>query len=687
VYGAPTSGKFTIERTAHGLSPGQWVAVWGVKGDPEQVWAKELEGGIHEVLSVPDSNHFVIDAGQPGVYTSGGSWESQKMAGFYYKRSTEELFVRLPDESEPQTGKIRAGYAANLGIIGKDSGSDSPYSAKYVFFDLQCGLVGANTTPEGESGDDIIYCNSVSNFGAISVRAEHCIFTGAFRGSGIVGPHVGVNSVLKDCLFDGITFENDGPYDYIIGRSKPNTPRMWQTMDDAVHFDIAFQVYRHDGSLWPPGINARKAERVAVRNVSNRSGEPFQAVGGAESSSSSPTIQSIRYVDIYDCEFANVYHTIGLSENYAVSVAVHHNQFIKGYLAMDTSPTVAGPVWYVGNYYDETFLKLSKQGDGTNTRGHAFVVFVNNCVYDDRPKAWEGAGVVSWHGRHSGAIAVNNAYSYTATTHRPVIWMNAAYTGAVAEGRINYHENDYYFTRNLGQPEAIATSHSHFGGLGTNHVGTFANTSTRDGTVHSSRSVDDSSVEKIDSRYSLNVGGGNLAKQVIWKGRIHGAGSGLVAPDNVQSMVWNNSSSSWDVLYNEYKSNGSAMEKGHTLLPAHTATNGDVIIRFRGEGDDQWLNTIDFIAVNHGLLSWSGIYYPDFAAMNAALDDATAKFVDQHIVEEELIDTGTGLVESAFSEEGMYIRGITNIASLGSGQLEFDVLGYFPEWSYEPPEE
>lgn len=317
---------------------------------------------------------------------------------------------------------------------------------------------------------------------------------------------------------------------------------------------------------------------------------------------------------------------------------------------------------------------------------HAFVIFVNNCVYDDRDTALEGTGVVSWHGRHSGAIASNNAYSYTAATHRPVVFMNPSYPGSVASGRINYHENNYYFTRNLGRPEAVATSHAHFGGLGTNHVGTSTNTTARDGTLHSSRSVDDGGVEKIDSRYTFNVGEGNVAKQVIWKGRIHGAGSGLVAPDNAQSMVWNNTSSGWDVLYNEYKSNGSVVEKGHALLAAHTASNGDVVIRFRGEGDDQWLNTIDFIAVNHGLLSWGGTYYADFAAMTSALEGDTAQFLDQQIVTEELIDDESGLVVTAYAEEGVYIRGITNIASLGDGQLEYDALGYFTEFSYEPPE-
>jgi hypothetical protein len=152
-------------------------------------------------------------------------------------------------------------------------------------------------------------------------------------------------------------------------------------------------------------------------------------------------------------------------------------------------------------------------------------------------------------------------------------------------------------------------------------------------------------------------------------------------------MVWNNTSSGWDVLYNEYKSNGSVVEKGHALLAAHTASNGDVVIRFRGEGDDQWLNTIDFIAVNHGLLAWQSKYYVDFAAMNAALEADTAQFVDQYVVDEELIDDETGLVVSAYAEEGVYIRGITNIASLGDGQLEYDALGYFTEFSYEPPEE
>lgn len=689
--------KFVITtKEAHGLPTDEeelsrvWVAVWGVKGDPEQAWTKEFEKGILKVLAVLDEDRFVVDAGTPGVYTSGGNWESQKLAGFYYKRSTEELFVRLPDESQPAAGKIRAGYQKNLGAIGRDGPSESVYSPKYVYFDLRCGLAGASYLPNGGTGDDIIYATASSHFGAIGVRGEHCIFTGSFEGSGIAGPHVGVDSVLKDCLFDNITLESFGPYDYILNRSKPNTPRMWQTMDDAVHFGTAFQVYRHDGSLWPPGIHARKAERVAVRNVKARGQSVVEWTGGTSS------VEDARYIDVYDCDVADVYSAIGLSDNENVSVALYHNSFVRGYTALNLLRVGAGPLWYFANYVNDTFLKLNKHGGAeeqggvdTGNRSLAFVLFVNNSCFDDRDTAREDSGVVSWHGRHSGAIAVNNAYSYTSATHRPVIWMNQSYSGTVAEGRINYHENNYYYTRNLGRPEAFATSHVHTDGLGTNNGGTtYANTTARDGTVHQSRSVDDGGIEKIDSRYTLNVGMGNVAKQVIWKGRIHGAGSGLFAPDNVQSMVWNNASpGGWDVLYNEYRSNGATVEKGATLLADHTATNGDVIIRFRGEGNDQWLNTVDFLAVNHGLLSWSGTYYADFTAMNAALESDRARFVDQQIVAEELVDDETGLVVSAYAEEGVYIRGITNIASLGDGQLDYDVLGYFTEFSYEQPEE
>lgn len=671
-----STGNFTITARDHRLAVGQWVFVWGVKGDPQQTWAAALER-LHQVLSVTDDtftinkdDDTVSNANADGIYTSGGKWESQKFAGFYYKVSTEELFVRLPDFSAPQPNQVRAGYRDNLGDIGRAAPSAS--GPQYVWFDLRGGLAGAYAS--GSTDSDISYCNSSSNFGALGMfTLRNCIVTGAFSGSGILGPSIASTAaVWQDVLFDGITFTNRGPYDYVIGRRRSDAVRMWQTVDDDVHFDAAFWVYRHDFTFTPPAIHCRRAERLAIRNATSIGCRAILQITGTGG-----TAEDARYIDVYDSATEDQYPAFYLDDNYAISVAIYHNRVLRSNSALFAAPAIGGPIWFVGNLVDETYLKMIKQGDGTDTRGHAFVVMANNSLLDHRENVLEDISVISWHGRHSGAIAVNNVYSYVAATNRPIVFLNPT-AGTVAAGRINYHENNRYFVPNLGRPAAVATSHANT--IGTNSVGTYADTAARGGTTHTVASASSGGQQKIDTRYTFNVGAGNTAKQVVWKGRVSTS-----APSGTQSMVWNNDTSDWDVLYNEFP-RSSLVEKGHKLEPAHTDGDGDVVIRFRGEGGSSWNVYVDYIEVNAGLFAWSDTYYADFAAMHAALSADTAQFVDQTVSNDEVVDFATGLACDAIAADGVYAPGITNIASRGAGALAYDPLGYFSAFTYDDTE-
>ncbi|RIK84836.1 MAG: hypothetical protein DCC68_00675 [Planctomycetota bacterium] len=703
-----STGRFTITSSGHGLSAGDWVALWGIKADPEALWTNVLER-IHEVQDA-DSDTFEIfhdqySAGEPadngdfaGVYTGGGHWESQKIAGFYYKRSTGELFVRLPDFSEPQSGQIRAGYRPKLCSIGTNTNGP-----RYVFFDLQCGLAGAYD--DDSTDGNMRYCSAVNIFGAVGIAdAQHCIFTGVFEGSSIVGNAVSSGAKWTDCLFDNVRFENYGPYDYLIGRSKVGEIRAWETLDDVYHFEIAFRVYQHDTCAWPASIHFRYAERIAVRGMFSRGCTSQQSTGTEN------TVEDIRYCDFCGCDIAEGEEAFEPDQNLAISLAYYHNRIARVGNPLTVSPIVAGPVWFVANWIDEIRSTTIKQGDPgviddeiNQDKANAFVIYANNSVLDGREEAQEGHGAVRWHGAHCGAVEVNNAYSLTLAQHRPVVWINDPYDAefVIKPGRINYHENNYYYVRNLGRPQALAEDadlEHGTNGSGTTYLKTQARGDAYPGDVHIVNKADVGGKATVDVRYTFNVAVGEVvvpAKQVVWVGR-----ASSTAPQSgdgrARSFIRNwdvedeEEDGAWDVLYDEWNGHTPTrgIEKGHALLPAHTSSTGEVIVRFYGQRDDDtaWGFVTDFIAVNHGLLSWQSVYYADFDAMHTALQANTARFVDQNVSDEELIDDETGLVVSAYVEEGVYIRGITNIASLGDGQLGYDVLGYFTDFSYEPPE-